>query len=292
MHEARNQRTLAAPTTVEGFGYWSSRDVRLEFRPADKDTGIVFVRGDLKPAVRIPATVQFRVESPRRTTLRVGAAVVEMVEHVMAALAGLQIDNCEVWTDAAEMPGCDGSSLPFVQALDAVGTVEQQAIRPQLIIREQTRLGDAEQWIEARPNRTHAFDVKYRLDYGRDNAIGRQTLSMRMSPAAFRRELAPCRTFLFEHEAEWLRSQGLGTRAQASDLLVFGPEGPLGNELRFSDECVRHKVLDLVGDLALAGCDLVGTFTAHRSGHRLNAELARVLLSEGELIGSPRKKSA
>ena len=126
------------------------------------------------------------------------------------------------------MPGCDGSSLPFVEALASVGVEEQPAIRPQLIVSEQTRVGDDNQWIEVRPNRSAGFDVKYRLDYGRDNAIGRQTLAMRMTPNAFRREIAPCRTFLLEHEAEWLRSQGLGTRTSQSDLLVYGPQGPAG----------------------------------------------------------------
>ena len=110
MFTPRKQRTLAGTAVVEGFGYWSSRDVRLEFRPAPVDTGIVFVRKDLDGSPRIPADVAHRVEVPRRTTLQCGEARVDMVEHVMAALAGLQIDNCEVWTNEPEMPGCDGSS--------------------------------------------------------------------------------------------------------------------------------------------------------------------------------------
>ncbi len=292
MLEARQQRTIGNPTSVEGFGYWSGKDIRLEFRPAEANSGIVFVRSDLQPAVRIPARVEHRVESPRRTTLRAGSGSVEMVEHVMAALAGLHIDNCEVWADGAEMPGLDGSALAYVEALLAAGIEEQSAVRSQLIVSEQTRVGDSEQWIEARPNRSAAFEIKYRLDYGRDNAIGRQTLAMKMTPDAFHREIAPCRTFLLEDEAKWLRSQGLGTRASESDLLVYGAEGPIGNELRFADECVRHKVLDFVGDVALAGCDLIGTFTALRSGHRLNAELVRALLAEGEIIGDKWRRTA
>lgn len=127
MHALRTQRTIARAVSLNGFGFWSGRDVQLEFRPARADAGIVFVRHDLPEPVRIPATVAHRLESPRRTTLRLGAASVEMVEHVMAALAGLQIDNCEVWVDEAEMPGFDGSSLPFVEALDSAGVVEQSA---------------------------------------------------------------------------------------------------------------------------------------------------------------------
>jgi UDP-3-O-acyl-N-acetylglucosamine deacetylase len=105
----------------------------------------------------------------------------------------------------------------------------------------------------------------------------------------FRRELASARTFLLEAEAEWLRGRGLGTRVTVKDLLIFGDQGPIGNELRFEDECVRHKTLDLVGDFALAGCEIVGQVIAYRSGHRLNAELVRALLSEGEIVGEQRR---
>jgi UDP-3-O-acyl N-acetylglucosamine deacetylase len=284
MYVSRSQQTIAAPCSVAGFGYWSGRDVRVEFRPAAADSGITFVRGDLPRAPRISATVDKRIESPRRTTLRVGAASVEMVEHILAALAGLRIDNCDVWVDAQEMPGCDGSSQPFVDVLDEAGIVAQQAVRSLLVVHEVTRLGNEESWIEARPANSPGMSAKYRLDYGRENAIGRQTLALTITPESFRRELAASRTFMLKAEADWLRSQGLGQRATTRDLLVFDDQGPVDNPLRFPDECVRHKLLDLVGDLALAGCDLIGHFVAHRSGHRLNAELVRVLLSEGELV--------
>ena len=130
MDSSRRQCTISRPAVVEGFGYWSGRDVRVEFRPAAADTGYVFVRTDLASPVRIPASIEHRVESPRRTTLRSGGAEVAMVEHVLAALGGLQVDNCEIHVDAAELPGCDGSSRPFVQALDAAGIEPQDAVRP------------------------------------------------------------------------------------------------------------------------------------------------------------------
>jgi UDP-3-O-[3-hydroxymyristoyl] N-acetylglucosamine deacetylase len=291
MNTQRNQRTIAQAVSVDGFGYWSGRDARVEFRPAEPNTGIVFVRIDLPQPVRIPAAVKHRVETPRRTTLRAHGASVEMVEHILAALAGLQIDNCEVWVNAPEMPGCDGSSLPFVEALDNAGAVFQPAPRAQLRVRETTRLGSDDCWIEAQPATTPGVSIKFRIDYGRDNAIGRQTFALSVTPQTFRCELAPARTFMLKEEADWLQSQGLGTRATSRDLLVFDNNGPIGNELRFRDECVRHKALDLVGDLALAGCDLVGQFVAHRSGHRLNAEMVRALLSEGELIGGWRRSA-
>jgi UDP-3-O-[3-hydroxymyristoyl] N-acetylglucosamine deacetylase len=291
MYIPRQQRTIANSAQVEGFGYWSGRDVRVEFQPAGPNTGVVFVRDDLDKPARIPATVAARVESPRRTTLRAGAASVEMVEHIMAALAGLRIDNCEVHVNAPEMPGCDGSSLPFVEALSAAGVVTQNAARLALVVREVTRLGDIDSWVEARPSTSPGMSVKFRVDYGSGNAIGRQTLTLPITPDSFRRELAPSRTFMLKSEADWLVAQGLGVRASAKDLLVFDQDGPIDNELRFRDECVRHKMLDLVGDLALAGCDLIGHFVAHRSGHRLNAELVRVLLLEGDVMTEQRRSA-
>jgi UDP-3-O-acyl N-acetylglucosamine deacetylase len=287
----RQQRTIEKPVAVEGFGYWSGRDVRVEFRHAPPGTGIVFVRTDLPKAARIAAAVANRIEAPRRTTLASQRASVEMVEHILAALAGLHIDNCEILVNEPEMPGCDGSSRPFVEALDRAGIVEQDAARDQIFIREVTRLGDENSWIEARPATAPGLWIRYRLDYGPRTAIGRQTLNIEVTPRSFREELAPCRTFLLKTEADWLVAQGLGSRVSNNDVLIFDEEGPVDNALRFDDECVRHKILDVVGDLALSGCDVVGQIIAHRSGHRLNAELVRVILAEGERV-TARRKSA
>jgi len=281
----RSQHTIAKSVEVTGFGYWSGRDIRVEFRPADPGTGLVFVRRDIASLPRIRALVANRIETPLRTTLASNGVSVEMVEHVLAACAGLEVDNCEIWVDQPEMPGCDGSSQPFVDALTQAGIVAQEAFRERLVVTEVTRVGGDDNWVEIRPRPRGGLAVKYRLDYGSENAIGRQTVELVVTPKTFRRELARARTFMFESEAEWLRGRGLGTRVTVEDLLVFGDEGPIGNELRFEDECVRHKTLDLVGDFALAGCEIVGQVIAHRSGHRLNAELVRALLSEGSVVG-------
>jgi UDP-3-O-[3-hydroxymyristoyl] N-acetylglucosamine deacetylase len=279
----RNQRTLARACSVAGFGYWSGRDVTVELRPAAAGSGITFVRSDLDRPRRIAADVRQRIEVPRRTTLSGDGAQVEMVEHILAALYGLGIDNCEVWANASEMPGLDGSCQPLAVAIEAVGIVEQRFPRHRLTVTEVTRVGDDECWVEARPAKTNSLSVKYKLDYGQNNPIGRQTIELVVTPATFVAELAGARTFILKDEAEWLKSRGLGMRVTNQDLLVFGEEGPLDNELRYENECVRHKALDLIGDLALAGCDLVGQFIAHKSGHRLNAELVKVLLTEGQM---------
>jgi UDP-3-O-[3-hydroxymyristoyl] N-acetylglucosamine deacetylase len=263
-----------------GFGYWSGNDVRVEFRPAPINSGIVFVRRDIRPVRRIRALLENRIEMPRRTNLSEGGVRVEMVEHLLAALAGLQIDNCEIHVDAAEMPGHDGSSVDAVNALLDAGIVEQNAVRPRLSVSRVMRVGNSQQWIEARPCPGDRMIIKYDLDYGTEHGVGRQTLETVVDADSFRGKLASARTFILEEDAAWLRSQGLGHRTTYQDLLVFNSGGPINNTLRFPDECVRHKVLDLIGDLALAGCDVQGYIAAHRSGHRLNAELVRALLCD------------
>ncbi len=195
----------------------------------------------------------------------------------MAALAGLHIDNCLVHTSAAELPGCDGSSRAFVEAIDRAGIRQLDAPRRQFEITAPIRLGDDACWISAEPPRTDGLSVEFRLDY--DPPIGSQSISLAISEETFRGELAPCRTFIFRHEAEALLERGFGRRVTPRDLLILDPQGPIDNTLLFDDEFVRHKVLDLVGDLALAGCDLVGHIVACRSGHRLNAALVDALVS-------------
>jgi UDP-3-O-acyl N-acetylglucosamine deacetylase len=277
MHCAERQRTIARRAVVEGFGYWSGRDVRIEFRPAAPHTGIVFYRSDLSRRAGIPATIEYRDETPRRTNLRRGEVAVEMIEHVMATLAGLGVDNCEVWTDQPEMPGCDGSARDFVEAVDRAGLETQSAFVERQAILEPTFVRDGESWIEAAPVDDGQLHLEFQLDYPRHPAIGRQTASLVVSPEAFRAELADNRTFLLESEAQQLLAQGLGRRVTTSDLLLFNEHGPIDNPLRRPDECARHKALDLLGDLALGGRRLSGRIVAHRTGHRLHAELVRLL---------------
>jgi UDP-3-O-acyl N-acetylglucosamine deacetylase len=279
VHAPRFQNTLARCARVHGFGFWSSQDVSVEFQPAEPDTGLVFVRRDLAGQPEIAVHLASRREAQRRTVLASGAATVEMVEHVLAALTGLQIDNCRIAVDAPELPGMDGSSLPFVEALQQAGRICQPRMRACLQVKRPLRVGDANSWIEAQPADARVpFGLDYRLDYEEHPAIGAQSGRYRLSIARFVADLAPARTFILQHEAEWLREQGLALRATPRDLLVFAAGGPIDNPLRFADECVRHKMLDVLGDFALAGCDLVGKFTAYRSGHRLNAELIARLL--------------
>lgn len=285
----RNQTTIARTAVVDGFGYWSGRNVRVEFRSAPANTGVVFVRRDLRRPIPIPAVSEKRVDAQRRTIVENDGARVEMIEHVMAALAGLRIDNCEVHVDAPELPGCDGSCGAFVEALDAAGVVTLDAPRPVLVIDKAVRLGNDDAWIEANAATAPGISIDFTIDYGSTSPIGKQRLALSIRPDAFRDELARSRTFMLKAEAEWVQSQGLAQRTTAADLLVFDETGPIDNQLRFPDECVRHKILDMIGDLALAGCDLYGHFTAYRSGHRLNGELVHSLLTTGQLVTGQRR---
>lgn len=273
----RSQRTISREAEVRGIGFLTGSDVRVRFRPAEADSGIVFVRSDLPEQPRVPAHVRHVIPRQRRTTLQQGEAVVEMVEHVMAALSGMNIDNCVVELDAAETPGCDGSSLAFTEALQHAGVVEQDRPRQALVIDRPITVRDGDASLTAFPGGDDRLVVTYNLDYGQHTPIGRQSLFLEITPDVFRGELASSRTFLLEPEAHALRQAGVGSRTTARDLLVFGPEGPIDNQLRYPDECVRHKMLDVVGDLALLGIDLAGHVVAHRSGHHLNADLVRKL---------------
>ncbi|QDS98440.1 UDP-3-O-acyl-N-acetylglucosamine deacetylase [Adhaeretor mobilis] len=292
MIAARCQNTIARPSAVHGFGYWSGEDITVEFRPAPPNSGITFVRQDLGADARIPARTDLRAEVPRRTNLKWNHAQVEMVEHVLAALAGLHIDNCEVWVDRPEMPGCDGSALPFVEALQESGVVAQAAPARQLVVTESIRISDGECWIEAHPSEDEELSIEFQLDYPHNPRIGRQSVFCVVTPERFQYELAPCRTFILASEAEQLTRQGLGTRVTPQDLLVYDEQGPIDNPLRFANECARHKALDVLGDLALTGCDITGHIVAYRSSHRLNSALASLLVERFALEKTPLKISA
>lgn len=284
MHD-RAQRTISRSVEVTGVGFLTGADVRLEFHPAPPGHGLAFLRTDCAEAVPIPARVEYTVSRQRRTAIAHQGIAVEMVEHVLAALAGLRVDNCLVTLNAPEPPGCDGSSLTFAHALCDAGFEEQGVLRQVLRIRYPVcaRSDDRGQSIKVSPTNSDALRLRYALDYGPDSPIPFQELHLEITPDSFLKELAYSRTFLLQREAEQLRAQGYGSRITARDLLIFNRQGVIDNALRAPDECARHKMLDCLGDLALIGCDLIGRVEAWRSGHTLNAEIVRrIQLAHGE----------
>lgn len=287
----RYQRTIAQPAEVWGVGYLTGATVRLRFVPAAPSSGVVFVRTDLRPRVYVPVHIDRVTGTQRRTTLGHPPGQIGLVEHVLAALAGLRIDNCQVELNAPEPPGLDGSAHGFVSALLGAGIRRQGARRPiygverplVLSVRGAT-LALHPPWSDlfskpSEPNDASGHDLylSYFLDYGVASPIVRQIHTQCLTPGSFAQELASCRTFILEEEAAELRRQGLGARTSPSDLLVFGRNGPLDNRLRYANEPARHKVLDMVGDFSLLGADLCGHVVAYRSGHPFNVELVRRL---------------
>jgi UDP-3-O-acyl N-acetylglucosamine deacetylase len=285
----RYQRTVGRPAEVMGVGYLTGACVRLRFAPAPPHTGVVFVRVDRGPTARIPARAENVTGTRRRTTLGHAPLTVSLVEHVLAALAGLRIDNCFVELNAPEPPGLDGSAQKFVECLHEAGVRLQPARRAVWGVDEKLVVRQGEATLALYPAESEALCVSYLLDYGSFSPLGQQRFTTAITPESFASEVACCRTFLLEAEAREFQRQGLGARTQVNDLLVFGPKGPLNNTLRFADEPARHKILDLLGDLSLLGHDIRGHLVAYRSGHPLNVELVRALCRQiPEACQSPR----
>ncbi len=257
----------------------------MRVRPAPPNSGICFVRTDQNPPVRISAVVENVSKRARRTSLRNGTVAIETVEHCLSACAGLNLDNLQIELNANELPGADGSSLAFVNALRSGGVREQDCPRSPYVIADVVRVVEGDSELIALPPldpNANALELAYDLDYGAGNPIGRQSYRTQITPETFEANIAPARTFVLAHEADELRAAGLGTHLGYDDILVFGDAGPIENRLRFPDECVRHKVLDLLGDLTLFGRPLVGRVYARRSGHSLNHAIVRALRSQEE----------
>ena len=281
MSAARNEQTIAESCSVSGRGYWTGKYVSVRMSPAPAGVGIRLIRSDLPDQPYCLANAANRRETPLRTILQRGAARFEMVEHLMAALFALEIDNCYVSIDGEEFPGLDGSSLPFFRALAEVGQTVQEVAKPRLVIQQSVRLEAGDRWIQADPLpddlKESGTRFEYRLSFDHDCPIQAQTFSFCCSPDSFGQEVAGARTFVTQSQAEALRAQGVAGHVTNQDLLVFGDDGPIGNTLRYVHECSRHKTLDLIGDIALAGCDIVGSIVSYRGGHTLNGRMAERL---------------
>lgn len=273
------QQTIQSPVEVSGRGLFTGESGVLRFRPAEADTGIVFVRSDQSPPVRIAARVENVAKRLRRTSIRNGTVQIETIEHCMSALAGLGIDNAVIELDANEVPALDGSSLAFVEKLREAGVVALNAPRTIFRIPETVRVRDGASYVMATPGTEgdDALEIIYDLDYGAHGGIGQQIFKVRLTPEDYERQIAAARTFVLREEAEQFRAMGMGAHLTYQDILVFGEDGPIENELRFPDECVRHKLLDLIGDLYLFGGFVSGQVFARQSGHALNHELVRKL---------------
>jgi UDP-3-O-acyl N-acetylglucosamine deacetylase len=279
----RHQRTLAVSTDIEGVGFITGVRVRVRLHPAAVNTGLVFYRTDEPAAPKIPARTSFVTGTQRRTTLGSPTHGVTLVEHLLATLAGMRVDNCTIEINGPEPPGLDGSAHGYVTTIASAGVVEQPGRRPIWTVPAPITVATGGATIAIHPaTESTNLRISYLLDYGVVGPIPRQSWTLDVRPDEFVREVSGCRTFVTDIEAEALRAQGVGKHLTPADLLVFGPRGIIDNRLRFANEPARHKILDLIGDLALCGFDLAGHVVAYRSGHALNVDLARRLTSLAE----------
>ncbi len=274
------QQTIAGPLEIDGVGLHKGERVRLRLLPAEVNTGIRFRRTDLEGSPDIAAVAANVAATDRGTTLASGAAKVHTVEHLLSAAVGAGVDNLIVELDASEPPAGDGSARIFLEAFEAVGVREQDAPVKLIEVSDTFSVQEGDSRYVVTP--AVAFEVATTLEYEHP-LIGRQFGSFRIEPDVYRREVAPARTYGFEHEVEALRARGLAIGGTLENAVVLTEQGLAeGVALRFPDEFVRHKVLDLVGDLALLGARLAGQIVAQRPSHRGNVALAQEILSRAE----------
>ena len=307
-----NQRTLKDKVTLEGVGLHTGKTVKLTFRPAIEDTGYIFVRTDLNPPVEIPADIQFVTNTDRGTNLEKDGTTIQTSEHVLAALVGMGVDNCYIELDSPESPIMDGSSKFFVEAIESAGLLEQNKLREEYVVTDLITYKDEESGSEITLIPSEEYQVTTMVDF-ETKVLGTQNASLD-SLTDFKDTIAPSRTFSFLHELETLLENGLIKGGDLNNAIVyvdkplsesnmdrlkeaFGkdniavqPNGILDNlSLHFSNEAARHKLLDVIGDLALVGVPIRGKVFAHKPGHKVNADFSRKL---SQIIKQERRQNA
>lgn len=274
------QQTLKSPIGCTGIGLHNGADVNLMLRPAASGTGIIFRRTDISgDAADVLADVHNVVDAMLGTTIgNASGTTVATIEHLMAALRGAGIDNLIVELDGPEVPIMDGSAAPFLFLLECTGIVTQNAPRRAIEVLKPVEVIDGDKSVAISP--APGFSLGFEIDF--DSAtIGHQNLEVQLVNGNFKNMISRARTFGFTHEVEQLRALGLARGGSLDNAIVISSEGVLNEEgLRFNDEFVRHKILDSVGDLYLAGAPLIGHFHGVRSGHALNHKLLKKLLSD------------
>ena len=280
------QRTIAKALSLKGVGLHTANKVNITFKPADVDSGINFIRTDLPNRPVIKAAVDCLLSSslsPRRTSIGKDSVEIQTIEHLMAALAGAGIDNIYIELDNDEVPGLDGSSLNFLEVLNEAGIIEQEKERRYYSLKEPIFVEEEGSSIVALA--ASELKISYTLNYEHP-ALRTDFLELNMNPEVFKSEIASARTFCLENEATELQNHGLGRGANYDNTLVVGESGVIKNKLRYPNEFVRHKILDLIGDLYLIGCPIKARIIALRSGHSLNLRLAKKISQQRERYSS------
>ncbi|PCI96094.1 UDP-3-O-[3-hydroxymyristoyl] N-acetylglucosamine deacetylase [Candidatus Aerophobetes bacterium] len=273
-----NQKTLAKAATISGLGLFTGKRVQMTFRPAEENTGIRFQRIDLEDKPILPAQVQYVRGTPRCTVLGKDDVFVQTVEHVLAALSAYEIDNLLIEIDGPEIPICDGSAQPFVDLIEEVGFGYQKTSKKVYHLTSPVFWSQGDVHIVALPS--DEFRISYTLNYPNSALLRAQFHTISVNEENFKMEIAPCRTFSLYEETVPLIEQGLIKGGSLENAVIIKGDAILNPEgLRFPDEMVRHKILDLIGDLSLVGCSFFAHVIAIRSGHFSNTAFSKELLN-------------
>jgi UDP-3-O-[3-hydroxymyristoyl] N-acetylglucosamine deacetylase len=274
-----NQTTIKKTVGASGIGLHTGAPVNIALKPAPENTGYVFIRTDLDN-FEIPASVEYISHCSYATTLLKNGVVLSTCEHLLSALRGCGIDNCFIEIDNIELPIMDGSSENFIELIEQAGIVEQNAAKRYFRVLKQVSIEEGDRKMSISPS--DKFEVECVIDF-KHPFINRQGLHYIAENGSFRQQIASARTFGFTQEIEMLRKANLARGGSLDNAIVLTPEGMLNETpLRFDDEFVRHKVLDIIGDLALLGMPIQGKVTAEKSGHSVHAQLmSKLLKTEG-----------
>jgi len=276
------QHTIASEAHIKGVGLHTANKVNVTFKPAEANAGVSFIRTDLPDRPIIKASLDSlipKVSSIRRSSIGLGEIQIYTIEHLMATLQGMGIDNICIEIDNNELPGMDGSGLSFFEVLSKAGLQEQDAPQQFFAIKEPIYVEDDSCSIVALPSAE--YKISYTLSYNHP-MLKSGFLELSITPETFRKELVGARTFCLEEEAQELQKQGLGKGASYENTLVVGKSGVIKNKLRFEDEFTRHKILDLLGDLYIIGHPIKAHIIALKSGHSLNLKLVKKILQQKE----------
>lgn len=273
------QRTIREEIEFSGIGIHTGATARVRILPSGADTGIRFVRKDVAGSRPIKASTANVTSTNHATTIGLNGSSVSTVEHLLAVFYGMGIDNALVEVYGTEIPVMDGSASHFIGLLDEAGVKELGTQKKFLVVKKPVRVADDDKFIEFLPSRTPGLFIDFSIDFTHP-LLERQSFSMSLNTETFKKELAHARTFAFLKDVELMRENGLARGGSLDNAVVIGESEILNQDgLRYHDEFVRHKVLDLIGDIALLGTTIIGRITAHRSGHSLNHRLAKKLLS-------------
>ena len=270
----RQQTTLKTTVSIDGVGLHSGHPVRAHFHPAPPDYGLVFLRRE-HPDRPIPARLDSASSFDLATTLKRGEVSIGTVEHALSAAAGVGLDNCLIEIEGPEVPILDGSALPFVRLFHAAGFERQNALAQPLSLSRSVEVVREDRRVEYVPDGNN-LTITYEIDFPHP-IVGRQELTFTLKAEEFASRIAPARTFGFAREVEAMRARGLARGGSLHNAVVLDDTGIISGPLRFRDEFVRHKVMDLIGDLALLGRPLTGHIHARKAGHALHIEFARAL---------------